>query len=152
VAHARSERLQAKTGSAVYPVAVPTYEVHFVAQENVQDPAQILIGVTAHGAVAAQVQSDWRDGTLAEYASFPASAVTPAEDLPHVNAVQLAVSMRYIVPFGGLLRGRLAAGETLVISGATGAYGTAAVFLALAMGAHLCQFPIPKSCSMAGRS
>ncbi|HWL88234.1 MAG TPA: zinc-binding dehydrogenase [Polyangiaceae bacterium] len=108
---------------------------HFVAQENVQNPAQILIGVTGHGSVAAQVQADWRDGTLAEYASFPASAVTVAEDLPRVNAVQLAVSMRYIVPFGGLLRGRLAAGETLVVSCATGAYGTAAVFVALAMGA-----------------
>ena len=27
-------RAQAKTGSAVYPVAVPTYEVQFVAQEK----------------------------------------------------------------------------------------------------------------------
>jgi alcohol dehydrogenase len=36
---------------------------------------------------------------------------------------------------GGLLRGRLAAGETLVVNGATGAYGTAAVLLGIAMGA-----------------
>jgi NADPH:quinone reductase-like Zn-dependent oxidoreductase len=108
---------------------------HYVAQENVQDPAQILIGVTAHGEIAAKVQADWRDGTLAQYALFPASAVTPVENLSQVDAVQLAVSMRFIVPFGGLLRGRLAAGETLVVSGATGAYGTAAVLLALAMGA-----------------
>jgi NADPH:quinone reductase-like Zn-dependent oxidoreductase len=108
---------------------------HFVAQENVLDPAQILIGVTAHGAVAAQVQADWRDGTLAQYALFPASAVTPVENLSHVDAVQLAISLRLIVPFGGLLRGRLAAGETLIVSAATGAYGTAAVLLALAMGA-----------------
>jgi alcohol dehydrogenase len=42
---------------------------------------------------------------------------------------------RYIVPFGGLLRGRLAAGETLVVTGASGAYGSAAVLLGLAMGA-----------------
>jgi alcohol dehydrogenase len=34
-----------------------------------------------------------------------------------------------------LLRGRLAAGETLIVTGATGAYGSAAVLLALAMGA-----------------
>lgn len=40
---------------------------------------------------------------------------------------------RYIVPFGGLLRGRLAAGETLIVTGATGAHGTAAVLLAIAM-------------------
>ena len=41
---------------------------------------------------------------------------------------------RAIVPFGGLLRGRLGAGETLVVNGATGAYGTAAVLLGIAMG------------------
>ncbi|PCE24007.1 alcohol dehydrogenase [Paraburkholderia acidicola] len=108
---------------------------HFVAQENVQDPAEILIGVTANGPDAHRMQADWPDGTLAEYASFPASAVTPVDDLPQWNAVQLAMTMRCIVPFGGLLRGRLMAGETLVISGATGAYGTAAVMVALAMGA-----------------
>lgn len=108
---------------------------HFVAQENVQSPGQILIGITAIGPLAQQVQADWRDGTLAEYVSFPASAVTPADGLSQFSATQLALTMRYIVPFGGLLRGRLAAGETLVVSGATGAYGTAAILLALAMGA-----------------
>ncbi|MFM0608196.1 zinc-binding alcohol dehydrogenase family protein [Paraburkholderia sediminicola] len=108
---------------------------HFVAQENVREPAQILIGVTANGSVAHRVQADWPDGTLAEYASFPASAVTPVDDLPQLSAVQLALTTRCIVPFGGLLRGRLAAGETLIVSGATGAYGSAAVLVALAMGA-----------------
>jgi NADPH:quinone reductase-like Zn-dependent oxidoreductase len=54
---------------------------HFVAQENVQDSAEILIGVTANGPVAHRMQADWTDGTLAEYASFPASAVTPADDV-----------------------------------------------------------------------
>jgi alcohol dehydrogenase len=61
--------------------------------------------------------------------------VTPAEDLAQIDSVRLAVSSRYVVPFGGLLRGRLAAGETVIISGAAGAYGTGAVFVALAMGA-----------------
>src|SRR5262249_31773578 len=42
---------------------------------------------------------------------------------------------RFAVPYGGLLRGRLAAGETLIVTGATGAYGSAAVLLALALGA-----------------
>lgn len=108
---------------------------HFAAAENVDDPAQILIGVTAAGPVASQVQADWRDGTLAEYTVWPASAVTPAENLDEMDPAQLAVTMRYIVPYGGLLRGRLAPGEILVVSGATGSYGTAAVLLALALGA-----------------
>jgi alcohol dehydrogenase len=41
---------------------------HFVAGENVDDPSQILIGLTAFGAGSATVQADWRDGSLAEFA------------------------------------------------------------------------------------
>jgi alcohol dehydrogenase len=107
---------------------------HFVAQENVEDPAQILIGLTA-SAGAEPVLADWPDGTLAEYALMPVEAATPVEGLDHIDAAQLAAVSRCIIPFGGLLRGRLAAGETLVVNGATGAYGTAAVLLGVAMAA-----------------
>jgi alcohol dehydrogenase len=108
---------------------------HFVAGENVEDSAQILIGLTAMGAGTAAMQADWRDGTLAEFALAPAATVTPAEGLDTVAAAQLAVLNRAIVPYGGLVRGRLAAGETLIVNGATGAYGAAAVLLGLALGA-----------------
>lgn len=111
------------------------FSPHFVAGENVEDPPQILIGHTAFGAGSAAVQQDWRDGTLAEYALAPVGTVTRAEGLDHVDAAQLAVLNRFIVPYGGLLRGRLVAGETLVVNGATGAYGTAAVLLGIAMSA-----------------
>jgi len=107
---------------------------HFVARDNVEDPAQILIGLTA-GEGAAPVLADWPDGTLAEYALMPVEAVTPAEGLDHLDAAQLAAVGRCIIPYGGLLRGRLAAGEMLVVNGATGAYGSAAVLLGIAMGA-----------------
>jgi alcohol dehydrogenase len=109
---------------------------HFVARENVEDPAQVLIGLTA-GAGAEAMIADWPDGTLAEYALAPVEAVTPAEGLDHIDATQLAAVSRLIVPFGGLLRGRLAVGETLVVNGATGAYGAAAVLLGVAMGARV---------------
>jgi alcohol dehydrogenase len=108
---------------------------YFVAPENVDEPAQILIGLTSIGPASAQLQADWPDGTLAQFALAPASTVAPVEGLERLGAAQLAVLNRAIVPFGGLLRGRLAAGETLVVNGATGAYGTAAVLLGLAMGA-----------------
>jgi alcohol dehydrogenase len=107
---------------------------HFVARENVEDPAQVLIGLTA-GAGAEPVLADWPDGTLAEYALAPVATVTPADGLDHIEAAQLAAVTRCIIPYGGLLRGRLAAGETLVVTGATGAYGSAAVLLGVAMGA-----------------
>jgi alcohol dehydrogenase len=102
------------------------FSPHFVASENVVDPAQILIGLTAIGAGSAAVQADWPDGTLGEYALAPVGAITPAEGLEAIGSAQLAVLNRFIVPYGGLLRGRLSAGETVVVTGATGAYGTAA--------------------------
>jgi alcohol dehydrogenase len=107
---------------------------HFAARENVEDPAQILIGLTS-GAGGEPVLADWPDGTLAEYALTPVEAVTPAEGLDHLGAAQLAAVSRCIIPYGGLLRGGLAAGETLIVNGATGAYGSAAVLLGIAMGA-----------------
>jgi alcohol dehydrogenase len=109
---------------------------HFVAAENVEDPAQVLIGLTS-SPDAAQVLADWPDGTLAEYALMPVEAITPAEGLDQFDATELVTIGRCIIPFGGLLRGRLAAGETLVVNGASGAYGAAAVLVAVAMGAAL---------------
>ena len=58
---------------------------HFVAAENVEDPAQILIGLTAFGPAAELVQADWRDGTLAEYALMPKAAVTTGEGLDKIE-------------------------------------------------------------------
>ena|ERR1035438_7762971 len=108
---------------------------HIMAGENVENPAQILLGVTALGPIAEAIQSDWPDGTFAEFALLPKAAITPADGLDHIESTQLIVAMRYIVPFGGLLRGQLQAGETLIVNGATGSYGAAAVQLAIAMGA-----------------
>jgi alcohol dehydrogenase len=107
---------------------------YFVASENVEDPAQVLIGLTS-SPDAAQVLNDWPNGTLAEYALMPVEAITPAEGLDQFESTELVAVGRCIIPFGGLTRGRLAAGETLVVNGATGAYGTAAVLVAVAMGA-----------------
>jgi alcohol dehydrogenase len=108
---------------------------HFVAPENVQGPAQILIGVTSPGGIGDALQNSWKDGTLAEYVLLPAQVVTPVEDLDHYDLPQLTAITRCIVPFGGLTRGRLQAGETVVVNGASGAYGSAATLVALAMGA-----------------
>lgn len=108
---------------------------YLLAADNVVDKGQILIGVTQFGGIGAAMQADWPDGTLADYALFPVSAVTPVEDLDDVPAEQFSIISRCVVPYGGLVRGRLAVGETVVINGITGAYGTAAALVALAMGA-----------------
>jgi alcohol dehydrogenase len=108
---------------------------HLVARENVREPGQILIGVTSPGGVGDELQRSWKDGTLAEYALLPAGNITPIDGLDHFDSTQLTAITRCIVPFGGLVRGRLTTGETIIVNGASGAYGSAAVLVALAMGA-----------------
>ncbi|OAL02160.1 GroES-like protein [Phaeosphaeriaceae sp. SRC1lsM3a] len=84
----------------------------------------------------------WRDGTFAEYAKFPLENCLP------LNETRLCKELGYsipdlvylaylIVPFGGLRDIALQAGETIVISPATGGYGGAAVQVAIAMGARV---------------
>ncbi len=107
---------------------------HLAARENVDDPAQILIGLTS-APECAEMLAEWPDGTLADYVLVPVEAVTPLDGLDAYDSTGLAALSRFIVPYGGLLRGRLAPGETLAVNGATGAFGAAAVLLGVAMGA-----------------
>jgi len=110
---------------------------HLVAGERVADPAQLLAGLTAMGADEASLalQRDWPHGVHAEQAEAPAGAVTPLDGLETAPAAQLAVLGKFLVPFGGLLRGGLQPGETLVVNGASGAFGSAGAVLGVAMGA-----------------
>jgi alcohol dehydrogenase len=128
----------AETGSDVYglePGQPVMLSPHVVANENVPEPAEALIGLTAEPPSAALLAS-WPDGTLAEFALAPAMAVTPIPAaLRDTAPTTLAAISRCTVPYGGLLRTRLSAGETVIIHGATGAFGSAAVSVALAMGA-----------------
>ncbi len=89
-------------------------------------------GTNGVGVVAAVGRDVWH---LAPGQRVVLSSHFVARENVEDPAPQLAALCRCIVPFGGLLRGRLAAGETLIVTGATGAYGTAAVLLGIAMGA-----------------
>lgn len=108
---------------------------YMVATENVEEPAQILGGLTAISPDSEPFFTTWRDGTLAEYLLSPVNAVTPVEDTS-LSSDSLALLGRLAVPLGGLLRGRLSPGETAVVIGATGNFGSAAVLLACALGAE----------------
>ena len=108
---------------------------YLVTAENVAEPAEGLIALTAEP-VSHGLLDRWRDGTLAELAVVPVPAVTPIPaGLDQVGSDRLAALSRCVVPFGGFLRGRLAPGEVVVVHGATGAFGSAAVLVAIAMGA-----------------
>jgi alcohol dehydrogenase len=101
------------------------------------EPPQILIGLTATTMTPAALalQTRWRDGVFAEIAHWPAACVTPLTGLDDMPAEHLIGLAKLIVPFGGLQRSGLRGGDTIIINGATGYFGSGAVMLAVAMGA-----------------
>ena len=108
---------------------------NYTVPENVPEPARALLGITAPPEFV-RVLETWRDGTFAELVVVPLSTVTPIPSaLDGVPSAVLAAATRCLVPYGGLLRGRLRAGETVVVNGATGGFGSAGVHVARAMGA-----------------
>jgi len=102
-----------------------------------REPPQILIGLTATVTTPAALamQMRWRDGVFAEIAHWPAACVTPLVGLEDKPATELIGLAKLIVPFGGLQRSGLRGGQTVIINGATGYFGSGAVMLAVAMGA-----------------
>ncbi len=101
------------------------------------EPPQILIGLTATVTTSAALalQARWRDGVFAEIAHWPAACVTPLVGLSNKPATELIGLAKLIVPFGGLQRSDLRGGDTIIVNGATGYFGSGAVMLAVAMGA-----------------
>jgi alcohol dehydrogenase len=91
--------------------------------------------LTGLGPDSEPMMAEFPHGTLREVAEFPASTLIQLDGLDDLPAERLAMLGKFAVPFGGLRRGRLAAGETVVVNGATGYFGSAAVLAALAMGA-----------------
>jgi alcohol dehydrogenase len=102
-----------------------------------REPPQILIGLTtmASTPAALSLQARWRDGVFAELAHWPAACVTPLAGLEDKPATELIGLAKLIVPLGGLQRSGLRGGQTIIVNGATGYFGSGAVMLAVAMGA-----------------
>jgi alcohol dehydrogenase len=116
----------------------------FTVNERVTNPARILIGVGIldsdpfDGVSAPSVAAlrQWHNGTYAEFACMPASAATPLpKSLDDITGERLAGLGKFAVPYGGLLRANFEPGETVIVLGASGYLGSAAVLLALALGA-----------------
>ncbi|KAF5976529.1 alcohol dehydrogenase [Fusarium coicis] len=93
------------------------------------------------------MEDEWRDGTYAEYAKVPLENCFPLDEnrltgnpaeggLGH-SMEDLAYLWTISVPFGGLQDIAVRAGEKVIISPAAGAFGSAAVLAALAMGAQV---------------
>jgi len=110
---------------------------HLRADVPDAEPPQILIGltVTVGSDAALALQERWRDGAFAEIAHWPAACVTPLENLDDKPATELIGLAKLIVPFGGLQRTGLRGGDTIIVNGASGYFGSGAVMLAVSMGA-----------------
>jgi alcohol dehydrogenase len=108
---------------------------HWIANETTREPEQALLGLTGISAGSAPMLAEFPHGTWRELAEFPASTLISLDGLDGISSERLAVLGKFAVPFGGLRRGRLTAGETVVINGASGYFGSAAVLAALALGA-----------------
>ena len=105
------------------------------SREDTVRPDSILLGWTAHDEAALPLHRVYHDGSYAEQVRVPTENVTPLGDLDAADAGRWCALSTLLVPYGGLLALDLAPGETVVINGATGGFGSAGVAVALAMGA-----------------
>jgi alcohol dehydrogenase len=106
------------------------------SRDGMGAPTIVLQGVTAGDERGLRLQKYVHDGAWAERVRVPtenAISIGPIEK--EQAAVWGAMLGRYLVPYGGFVAGDLRPGETVLVNGATGAFGSAAVGVALAMGA-----------------
>ncbi len=93
------------------------------------------------------MESVWRDGTYAEYAKLPLENCSPMDEArllgyPDDGGLGYSVEdLMYLwmisIPVGGLRDVDVKAGEKVIIAPAAGAFGSAAMVTALAMGARV---------------
>jgi alcohol dehydrogenase len=98
-------------------------------------PDIILQGLTAGSPQAFSLQRFYHDGAYAEQMRVPTENAIPIGDIDSADAGRWCALGKLLVPYGGLLAGRLLASETLLVNGATGAFGSGGVAVGVAMGA-----------------
>ena len=102
---------------------------------NGQAPESILTGWLGVSEGAAGPMRLWKNGSFAEKALYPAECITPLGAVEGFDPARLAALNVLTVAYGALLNGEFRAGQRVIVAGATGNIGSAAVLLALAMGA-----------------
>ncbi len=107
------------------------------ARDNRAAPDIMLQGIIAPSEAAMRLHHYHRHGSWAEVVRVPTENVTALGMIASEAAERWSLLGRLLVPYGGLLAGNLMAGETVLVNGATGAFGSAGVAAALAMGASL---------------
>lgn len=98
-------------------------------------PDIALQGLTAAGPGGMLLQKHFRHGSFAEQMRLPTENVKRLGAITSEEATRWCALGTLLVPYGGFLAADLRPGETVLVSGATGNFGSAAVSVALAMGA-----------------
>ena len=99
-------------------------------------PDIALQGVSARGEGGQKLQRYFRDGTFAEQVRVPTENAAAIGAIDPAEAGRWCALGTLAIAYGGLLAMDFRPGETLLVSGATGNFGSSALALALAMGAR----------------
>ncbi len=105
------------------------------SRDDAVSPDIMLQGWIAPGEGAKKLQSHFRHGAFAERMLLPLENAIALERLRSFDPAKLAWLVTMLVPYGGLLAAGVQAGQTVLVTGATGHFGSAGVVVALAMGA-----------------
>ncbi|WP_337268084.1 alcohol dehydrogenase catalytic domain-containing protein [Oryzifoliimicrobium ureilyticus] len=106
------------------------------SRDNALMPDITLQGWSARGDGGKKLQQYFRDGPFAERFRVPTENAIPIGNLEPTNAGHWCAINTLLIAYGGLLAMDFKAGETLLVSGATGNFGSATILTALAMGAR----------------
>jgi alcohol dehydrogenase len=105
------------------------------SRDDALTPDITVQGLSARGDGGLRLQEHFGQGSFAEQLLVPTENVFPIGEIEPEDAGSWCALTLLLVPYGGLLAANLQAGETILISGSTGNFGSAAVAVALAMGA-----------------
>jgi alcohol dehydrogenase len=105
------------------------------SRDDAISPDIMLQGWTATGEGPQKLQAHFRNGSFAEKMLMPLENAFSLEHVRSVDPAKLTWLNTLLVPYGGLLAAGLQPGQVLMVNGATGHFGSAAVAVAVAMGA-----------------
>lgn len=105
------------------------------SRDDARIPDITLQGWSSRGDGGLALSRLFHDGAFAQRMVVPTENVEPLGDVADGDVAGWSAISVPLVPYGGLLAAELQAGETVVVSGATGNFGSSAVAVALAMGA-----------------
>lgn len=106
------------------------------SRDGADMPDITLQGWSARDAGGQKLQEYYKDGNFASIVRVPTENAIPIGSIDEKDAARWTVIGALLIAYGGLLAMDLKAGETLLVSGATGPLGSMAIWIALAMGAR----------------